>query len=106
MKEKCLRDASLTQVLLTLFQSQSCGRIYGSRSIAFTTPMKIWVDADACPGVIKDILFRAAERAKVQTTLVANQPMRVPASAYIRSMQVGSGFDVAGQTDRRTARAQ
>src|SRR3954447_19525880 len=95
MKEKCLRDASLAQLPLTLFQSQPCGRIYASRSIAFTTPMKIWVDADACPGVIKDILFRAAERAKVQTTLVANQPMRVPASAYVRSMQVGSGFDVA-----------
>jgi uncharacterized protein len=57
--------------------------------------MRIWVDADACPGVIKDILFRAAERAKVQMILVANQAMRVPASAHIRFMQVGSGFDVA-----------
>jgi uncharacterized protein len=57
--------------------------------------MKIWVDADACPGVIKDILFRAAERARVETVLVANQQMRVPASAFIRFTQVQSGFDVA-----------
>lgn len=57
--------------------------------------MKIWVDADACPGVIKDILFRAADRARVETTLVANQSMRVPPSPFIRSTQVGAGFDVA-----------
>jgi uncharacterized protein len=60
-----------------------------------TTHVKIWVDADACPGVIKDILFRAAERAQVMTTLVANQSMSVPASAFIRSVRVGAGFDVA-----------
>lgn len=57
--------------------------------------MKIWVDADACPVVIKDILFRAAERTGVQLTLVANQPIRVPASRHIRMLQVASGFDVA-----------
>lgn len=57
--------------------------------------MKIWVDADACPGVIKDILFRAAERTRVQLTLVANQPVRTPPSPFITSIQVGSGFDVA-----------
>ncbi len=57
--------------------------------------MKIWVDADACPGVIKEILYRAAERTEVETTLVANQPLRVPPSRFIRSMQVSSGFDVA-----------
>lgn len=57
--------------------------------------MKIWVDADACPGVIKDILFRAAERTGVPLTLVANQPLRVPKSRHIRAMQVGAGFDVA-----------
>lgn len=57
--------------------------------------MKIWVDADACPGVIKEILFRAAERARVQMTLVANQAMRIPPSAYIRFTQVAPGFDVA-----------
>lgn len=57
--------------------------------------MQIWVDADACPGVIKDILFRAAERKHVQVTLVANQAMRIPASPYIRAIQVPSGFDVA-----------
>jgi uncharacterized protein len=57
--------------------------------------MKIWVDADACPVVIKEILFRAAERAKVTLTLVANQPVRVPRSPFIRMLQVGAGFDVA-----------
>ena len=57
--------------------------------------MKIWVDADACPGVIKEILFRAAERAKIETTLVANQLLRVPPSPYIRALQVPAGFDVA-----------
>ncbi len=57
--------------------------------------MQIWVDADACPVVIKEILFRAAERTKITTTLVANQFLRTPASAYIKTMQVPSGFDVA-----------
>lgn len=57
--------------------------------------MKIWVDADACPGVIRDILFRAAERTGVQLTLVANQPVRVPPSRLIKMLQVKSGFDVA-----------
>ena len=58
-------------------------------------PTQIWVDADACPGVIKDILFRAAERAQVHVTLVANQWIRCPASRYIRAVQVQGGFDVA-----------
>mgnify|MGYP000152093999 CR=1 FL=1 len=57
--------------------------------------MKIWVDADACPVVIKDILFRAAERTGVQMTLVANQPLRIPSSRCITLLQVPSGFDVA-----------
>ena len=57
--------------------------------------MRIWVDADACPGVIKEILFRAAERRSLETVLVANQPVRVPRSRYVRAMQVASGFDVA-----------
>lgn len=57
--------------------------------------MKIWVDADACPVVIKEILFRAAIRAEITTTLVANQFLRTPASAFIKTMQVASGFDVA-----------
>lgn len=56
---------------------------------------QIWVDADACPVVIKDILFRAAERTQVQVTLVANQWLRVPASRFIRAIQVPGGFDVA-----------
>jgi hypothetical protein len=57
--------------------------------------MQIWVDADACPGVIKDILYRAAERAQVQLILVANQPLRTPPSQFIKTLQVASGFDVA-----------
>jgi len=57
--------------------------------------MKIWVDADACPVVIKDILFRAAERSKVQMTLVANQALRIPPSPFINLLQVTSGLDVA-----------
>jgi len=57
--------------------------------------MKIWVDADACPVVIKDILFRAAERTGVQLTLVANQSVHVPASRNITMIQVRPGFDVA-----------
>ena len=57
--------------------------------------MQIWVDADACPVVIKDILFRAAVRTQTAVTLVANAPLRTPSSPYIKSMQVPSGFDVA-----------
>ena len=57
--------------------------------------MQIWVDADACPQVIKEILFRAAERARVVTTLVANTPLRTPPSAFVRSLRVPKGFDVA-----------
>ena len=57
--------------------------------------MQIWVDADACPVVIKEIIFRAAERLKISTILVANQMLRTPPSRYIRAIQVPSGFDVA-----------
>jgi uncharacterized protein YaiI (UPF0178 family) len=57
--------------------------------------MQIWVDADACPRVIKEILFRAARRVGVKTTLVANQPIEIPGSDYIEAVQVRSGLDVA-----------
>ena len=57
--------------------------------------MHIWVDADACPKVIKDILFRAATRTETPLTLVANQTLHVPPSPFIRSVQVPAGFDVA-----------
>lgn len=57
--------------------------------------MHIWVDADACPGPIKEILYRAADRVKVQVVLVANRPLRTPPSPWIRSIQVGRGLDVA-----------
>ena len=57
--------------------------------------MQFWVDADACPAVIKDILFRVADRLKLPLTLVANRLLRVPPSPYIRALQVPMGFDVA-----------
>jgi len=57
--------------------------------------MKIWVDADACPVVIKEILYRAADRTGVQLTLVANQPLTTPSSTNIKTLQVPHGFDVA-----------
>lgn len=56
---------------------------------------RLWVDADACPVVIKEILFRAATRKQLETVLVANQMLRVPPSPFIRAVQVPSGFDVA-----------
>ena len=57
--------------------------------------MKIWVDADACPVAIKEILFRAANRTQTQVTLVANQYIKTPPSKFITSVQVAKGFDVA-----------
>jgi uncharacterized protein YaiI (UPF0178 family) len=57
--------------------------------------MDIWVDADACPKVIKEILFRAAQRVQVRTVLVANQPLTLPASDYIESVLVKAGLDIA-----------
>lgn len=62
--------------------------------------MKIWVDADACPVAIKEILYRAANRTEIELTLIANQMLRVPPSPWIKALQVPSGFDVA---DRRIA---
>jgi len=59
--------------------------------------MHIWVDADACPAVVKEILYRVAERVQLPVTLVANQLMRVPPSRYVRAVQVPSGADVADQ---------
>ncbi len=60
--------------------------------------MQIWIDADACPRAIKDILFRAADKRRVPLTLVANKPLKAPPSPYINAIRVGAGFDVA---DRR-----
>ena len=57
--------------------------------------MHIWVDADACPLVIKEILYRAAQRARITMTLVANKALAAPRSPFIRSLQVARGFDVA-----------
>ena len=57
--------------------------------------MQIWVDADACPVVIKEILYKTAIRCSIEVTLVANQFLQIPSSRYLRAIQVGSGFDVA-----------
>ena len=57
--------------------------------------MQIWVDADACPNIIKEILFRAANRTKTILTLVSNSPLRSPPSLFIKKLQVNAGFDVA-----------
>jgi len=57
--------------------------------------MQIWVDADACPNVIKEILFRAAERREIPLILVANQSLNIPPSRFITSIRVAAGFDVA-----------
>jgi uncharacterized protein len=57
--------------------------------------MAIWVDADACPVVIKEVLYRAADRTQTTITFIANQPLRVPPSPFLRTLQVAAGFDVA-----------
>jgi len=57
--------------------------------------MQIWVDADACPVVVKEMLYRAATKRKVLTVFVANQPLRTPKSPFLKTVRVGSGFDVA-----------
>ena len=59
--------------------------------------MQIWVDADACPGEVKQLLFRAAERTKTKVTLVANQPLRTPRSEFVESVLVPPGLNVADQ---------
>ena len=56
---------------------------------------RVWVDADACPGPIKEIVFRAAERTGIETVCVANHAVRIPRSRFIRAVQVASGFDEA-----------
>ncbi len=66
--------------------------------------MHIWVDADACPNTIKDILFRAAQRTGTALTLVANQSIKVPPSPHIKSIQVEQGFDVADNYIAQQAR--
>lgn len=71
------------------------GGMASSFSSSFPLPMQIWVDADACPGVIKDMLFRVADRTGIMVTLVANRALRTPPSRHIRSVVVPAGFDVA-----------
>src|SRR6202035_1154275 len=72
-----------------------CRRRIDNEKMKTVAAASIWVDADACPNVIKDILYRAAERTGVNVTLVANQPLTTPRIPSLRSIQVASGFDVA-----------
>ena len=67
--------------------------------------MRIWVDADACPVPIKEILYRVANRVGIELTLIANQMLRVPPSPWIKALQVSSGFDVADQRIAQEAEA-
>jgi uncharacterized protein YaiI (UPF0178 family) len=57
--------------------------------------VKIWVDADACPGAIKEIILRAAQRLEVHVVFVANKPLKLPVSKFVSSERVGAGLDVA-----------
>ena len=79
----------------TLVMAPQEGLQYTALSSNLENAMTIWVDADACPVVIKDILYRAANRTQVEAVLVANQSLKVPPSPYIRTLQVQAGFDVA-----------
>jgi uncharacterized protein YaiI (UPF0178 family) len=67
--------------------------------------VNIWVDADACPGVIKDMLFRVADRTQIMVTLVANRHLRTPPSRFIKSIVVPAGFDVADKEIVKLAQA-
>ena len=67
--------------------------------------MAIWIDADACPKVIRDIVCRAAERTGIQTTFIANQPLSLPPFPNLRSLQVQQGFDVADDEIARRTQA-
>lgn len=67
--------------------------------------MSVWVDADACPKVIKEVLYRAAEREQIMITLVANQSLSVPPSRFLRTLRVPAGFDVADNEIVRRAEA-
>ena len=67
--------------------------------------MAIWVDADACPRVIREILYRAAERCQVALTLVANQTIEIPRSRHVRMLTVSAGFDVADNEIARRVEA-
>lgn len=73
-------------------------------SVAPPRAAQVWVDADACPAPVKEILFRAAERARVPVTLVANQWLRTPPSRFIRALQVQGGFDAADDAIAERAR--
>jgi uncharacterized protein YaiI (UPF0178 family) len=90
----CFIVSDIAYHLVAFAEGQS-RRQYAISFSSTGAAMAIWVDADACPNVIKDILFRAAERTQISLTLVANQPLRVPPSRFIRTLRVAQGFDVA-----------
>jgi len=76
-----------------------------SRSDDPAHALQLWVDADACPKAVKEIVYRAAERRQVQATLVANSRLTIPRSPYLHFILVGSGFDVADREIARLMRA-
>lgn len=99
-KEKAGRKAPAQGIR----ERSGCGRNAGDaptsggitgQGLSGPASVRIWVDADACPNAIKEILFRAADRNRVQVTLVANAPLRIPPSPFIATLQVPHGFDVA-----------
>lgn len=85
----------MTDFSMLARQAMAAGMLVLYTHTPRTVLMKIWVDADACPTVVKDILFRASERTGVAVTLVANQPVSIPKSQRVNFIQVGAGFDVA-----------
>ena len=74
---------------------RAAARLRGMESTLAAPSPRIWVDADACPAVIRDILYRAAERTRIEVILVANRWLQTPSSRFIRAMQVAGGPDVA-----------
>ena len=74
---------------------RAAARLRGMESPLAAPSPRIWVDADACPAVIRDILYRAAERTRIEVILVANRWLQTPSSRFIRAMQVAGGPDVA-----------
>jgi uncharacterized protein YaiI (UPF0178 family) len=73
--------------------------------MAIEKNMQIWVDADACPNVIKEILYKTADRVQIELTLVANQTLSIPRSRFIKAIRVASGFDIADNEIAKRATA-
>ncbi|HKJ82862.1 MAG TPA: YaiI/YqxD family protein [Mariprofundaceae bacterium] len=99
-KITCATLAAGVQVRYANAYSASIGNIMNKNQTG-NEPMRIWVDADACPKVVKEIIYRAADRVRINTTFVANTNLFLPHSPWLHFIRVGSGFDVA---DKEIAR--